>query len=128
MTKKRASGLKIDHQKLSSLSNREEKKKWEAKTGQGLRHIRDSIRSSYLYYQIPRKLRKKECGTKKIFEDILQKNSKFGKRHKLTDSRSSVNSKQDKLKEILTQTHQNKTAENQRKRKHLESSQEKNDT
>lgn len=35
MTKKRASGLKIDHYKLSSLSNREEKKKWEAKNWTG---------------------------------------------------------------------------------------------
>lgn len=42
---------------------------------------------------------------------------------KLTDSRSSVNRKQNKLKEILIQTHQNQTAENQRKRKHLEHSQ-----
>lgn len=27
---------------------------------------------------------KKECGAEKIFEEILGKNSKFGKRHKIT--------------------------------------------
>lgn len=38
---------------------------------------------------------------------------------KLTDSRSSENSKQDKFIEIPTQTHQTQTAENQRQRRHL---------
>lgn len=64
----------------------------------------------------------RKCGAEEIFEEILAKNFKFGKRHKLTDLRILENSEQDK-KEILTQTHQNQIAENQRQQKHLESSQ-----
>lgn len=43
------------------------------------------------------------CDTEKMFKEILAINSKFGRRHMLTDSRSSKNSKKNKFKVIVTQ-------------------------
>ena len=54
----------------------------------------------------------KECGTETIFKEILAENFPINEWYKLTDSRSSVNPKQDKFNEIYTQTHHNQTAEN----------------
>lgn len=58
---------------------------------------------------------KKEIDIEKQFwRNNGQKHSKFGERHKFTDSRRLENPKQDKLKEKHVQTHHNETAENQK--------------
>ena len=60
---------------------------------------------------------KKFSAKKRISRNNGLRLFQFGKRHKLTDSRSSVNPKEDKLKEIHDQPNHNQTAENNRKRK-----------
>lgn len=106
------------------MNNREEKKWEENETRQSFRDLWDNSKRPHLCYQAPRK--RSECDTEKMFEEILAKKSKFGKRH--TNSRSSKIPKKDELKEILTQIHQNQTAENYRQQKHLETAKGKNDT
>ena len=54
-----------------------------------------------------------EKGKKNIWRNNALKLHKFGKRHKFTDRRCSTNSKQDKIKEIHTDTHYSQTSERQ---------------
>lgn len=120
MTKKRANGLKIDHQNLSNLSNRKKKcevKNWTEPQGPMGQYQKFTFVASDSQKEL-----RKSVEQKKYLKTYWLKIPDWAK-NKLTDSRSSVNRKQDKVKEILTQTHQNQTPENQRKRKHLESSQ-----
>lgn len=114
MTKKRANKLKINHQKLSSLNNREGKKSRREKNGTEPHGPMIRQYPKVTFVSDSQKEIRNQCGAKKKFEEILAKNSKLDRKHKLTDSRSSENSKHDKLYEILTQTHQIQTAKNQR--------------
>lgn len=78
-------------------------------------------------HQNPR--RQKECDAGKIFEEIMTENfPKFSERYKLTHSRSWIHPKQDKLKEIHTQTQHKQTTEILRWRRYLENSQRKKDS
>lgn len=54
----------------------------------------------------------------KVLEEIrAEKFQSVAKAHKTTDSKSSTNRKQDKLKEMHTQMHHSQTSENKRQRK-----------
>lgn len=80
MTKKRASKLKIDHQKLSSLSNREGKKtrrgkNWTEPHGPMIRQYQ-----KVTFVSDSQKKIRNQCGAEKIFEEILAKNSKFDRK------------------------------------------------